>query len=159
MQETKEFLVENDITNVSQYSKKQWKNMIDDLISQKNRREILTKMRTKSKIRHGSIMNEEYELKSYLTEMNVEQARTKYRERYSMLKFCKINFFNDPLFKKEEYKCSFCPSISSQSHLYFCPKYEEIRRCYNNLEDDIDAVNYIIDVMKLNAEIEEDDTN
>ena len=106
-------------------------------------------MKSKTKIIRGETLDEEYKAKDYLNYMTVDRARTKYRERYFMLKYCKVNFLNDPVFKKAQYRCSFCPAISSQSHLSVCQRYEEIRR-YRNLDDENDAIDFIIDVMKLN---------
>ena len=81
--------------------------------------------------------------------MNVEQARTKYRQRYYMLKYCKVNYLNDPVFKRELYKCRFCPAISSQSHLMVCPRYDDLRH-FRDLGDENDIIDYLVEVMRLN---------
>ena len=94
-------------------------------------------------------MNEEYKLKKYIHKMNVDYARTRYRQRYFMLKFCKTNSLNDPADKKDAYRCNFCSSILSQSHLYTCPRYEVLRR-FHNLEDEDEAVRYLVEVLRLN---------
>ena len=75
-----------------------------------------------------------------------------------MLKYCKINFFNDKIFQKDGYRCSFCLAISSQSHLKVCWKFENIRLSYN-LEDENDTIDYLIEVIKLNQEVDEDGVN
>ena len=111
-------------------------------------------MRQKTKVIKGETLREDYEVKPYLYSMNVEQARTKYRQRYYMLKYCKVNYLNDPVFKKELYKCRFCPAISSQSHLMVCPRYDDLRR-FRDLDDEDDVIDYLVEVMRLNND--EDD--
>ena len=108
--ETDEILTERIVTNLDQFTKKSWKQFIDEEISSKNEFELKKIMRTKTKIVAGDILEEEYCVKEYLKNMTVERARTKYQEWYYMLKYCKINFFNDKIFQKDGYKCSFLSS-------------------------------------------------
>ena len=105
-------------------------------------------------------MYENHELKPYIYTMTLKQARLKYRERYSMLKHCKLNFPSDPEFRRQGYRCSFCSAVSSQNHLRFCSRYEELRRG-RNLEDEIEMIEYIADIMEMedDASAEDDDVH
>ena len=113
-------------------------------------------MKKKTKVIQGETLNEEYKLKEYIHTMNVEFARTRYRQRYFMLKFCKTNFLNDPAYRKDAYGCNFCSSISSQSHLYTCPRYDALRK-FHNLEDEEEAVRYLVEVLKLHHDGDKDE--
>ena len=82
-------------------------------------------------------------------------ARVRYRERYCMLKYCKLNFPSDPENRKSGFKCTFCSSISSQNHLiYTCPEYEHLRRDKNLLEE-TERVRFLVDVIKYRQEQDE----
>ena len=64
-----------------------------------------------------------------------------------MLKGAKLNFPSNPEYKKEEFKCDFCPLISTQRHLIWtCPEYEEYRK-ERNLEEDKELCKFLEDVM------------
>ena len=112
-------------------------------------------MRQSTKITQGNICEEQYEEKKYLREMKPSFARVRYRERYFMLKYCKLNFPSDPENRKSGFKCTFCSSISSQNHLiYTCPEYEHLRRDKNLLEE-TDRVRFLVDVIKYRQEQDE----
>ena len=100
-------------------------------------------------------MTEPYSVKEYIRYMKPEHARLKYRERYFMLKECKLNFPNDPEYKRQEFVCNFCPSISSQHHLKVCKEYEDFRK-HRDLDQDEDLVHYLVDVMNHRQEHDND---
>ena len=113
-------------------------------------------MKQSEKIKNTDILDEPYEVKSYIEEMKPDFARVRHRERYSMLKYCKLNFPNDRMFLKDGYKCDFCPSISSQDHLiYRCPQYDFLRR-NRRMTEEKDRLQFLVDVIKHRLEQDHD---
>ena len=149
LKDIKPLLIHHKVSDVTKFTRNQWRNFINKEVSAMNKDKVIAEMKKKTKIIQGETLNENYEVKEYIYKVNVELARTRYRQRYFMLKYCKTNFLSDPSFKKEAYKCNFCSSISSQSHLYTCSRYKMQRR-FRNLDDEEDAVMYLVEVMKLN---------
>ena len=71
-----------------------------------------------------------------------------------MIKEAKLNFPNDPKFKSQGFQCDFCPSISSQNHIKVCEEYEHLREG-KDLENDLDMIQYFVDVIKFRQEVED----
>ena len=79
-------------------------------------------------------------------------ARIKFREKYSMLSLCKLNFPSQREYLKQGFKCDFCLAISSQKHLiYFCPEYDHFRE-NKDLDNDAEKIQFLVDVMKYRQE-------
>ena len=154
--EIEDFLVSNEICDITRFSKKHWKVFVDELLSDKNKNDLIKHMKTSSKICQTSILSEAYELKNYITEQTPEFSRVKYRQRYFMLKEAKLNFPSDPSYKAQGFCCDYCPSISSQDHLKVCSEFYHLREG-RDLEIDTDFIQYIIDVIKYRQDREEDD--
>ena len=113
-------------------------------------------MRESSKIRQSMVFNERYEVKEYLKTLAPKQARLKYRQRYFMLNGAKLNFPSDPAFKRDSFKCDFCPAVSSQHMIKICPEFAHLHYG-QNLDDDGDLCEYLADVMKLRLDLLEED--
>ena len=141
--------------NIIDFTKSQWRKFVSERVSAKNEEDLLRKMSTSSKIRQSNIMSEPYEVKGYLKTIKPEHARLKYRERYFMLKGCKLNFANNPDYKRQEFVCDYCPSISSQHHVKICKEYYQFRHS-RDLEKDDDLVQYLVDVMQHRREHDDD---
>ena len=76
--ETDDFLREHNITNIRSYTKLQWRRFISELISERNKNQLLLEMSQSKKIMDTEIMYESYGVKSYLKEMKPQYARVKY---------------------------------------------------------------------------------
>ena len=84
MQECQEILNKFEITDVTQFSKCQWKNTND----------LISKMKSGyKKIDHKLMGN--FELKPYFKTLHIYQARTKFRLHRFMTKTVKLNFESD----------------------------------------------------------------
>ena len=106
--ETDHFLREHNISDINKYTKLQWKKFVGNLIAEENKNQLLSEMSQCKKIYNTEIMCESYEVKSYLKDMKPYFARVNYRERYSMLEFCKLNFPSQPEYLRQGFKCYFC---------------------------------------------------
>ena len=74
-----------------------------------------------------------------------------------MLKGAKLNFGNDAKFKRDGFKCDFCPAISSQNHMiYTCEEFEKFR-FGRSLEKDEDLCHFLADVMQYRLNIDDID--
>ena len=88
------------------------------------------------------IKDEKYEQKAYLHELSMHDLRMNFSLR--SCKFdCKMNYFNNPKFKAELWKCDSCEKcIDSRSHILYCPAYRKLREG-KSLQSDSDLVNYL----------------
>ena len=59
-----------------------------------------------------------------------------------------MNRKSDKKFANELWKCNYCLSIDSQSHIVWCPAFASLREG-KNLNDDLDLVNYFQAVMRI----------
>ena len=157
VKETEPFLVENGVTRIEDYTKRQWKSFVDERIEEMSKAKLLSEMRTSSKIRQRMVFDERYEVKDYIKTLSPKQARLKYRQRYFMINGAKLNFPSDPNFKRDAFKCDYCPAISSQEHLIkVCPEFVHLRYG-RDLNEDVDLCEYLSDVMKFRLDLVEED--
>ena len=152
--EVEEFLISNEVDKLSSFSKHQWKSFVSEKIFEQNEKHVASLMKTSSKIQQSDIQNEEFEVKSYLKELIPSYARVKFRQRYFMIKEAKLNFPNDPTYKSQGFQCDFCQSISSQNHIKVCKEFENFREG-KNLEEDMDLIQYFVDVIQYRQEVKD----
>ena len=92
-----------------------------------------------------------YERQSYFKEMNVIDIRIMFRIRTKMVP-AKFNFKNMKNYSRELWKCDSCETaIESQSHILWCPAYQQFR-AGKNLKSDKDLVQYMKKVLKIRQE-------
>ena len=61
----------------------------------------------------------------------------------------KFNYKNDQNYSRELWKCDSCMSaIETQSHILYCPAYQELREG-KSIDNDEDLVRYISEVFKI----------
>ena len=126
---------------------------INQNIKKKNRQDILDTIETietknYKKLDLAELRSEQFERKSYLTDLKMQAARTKFALRTKMTKTVKLNFKNDPVNKKTLWKCNDCSSIDSHEHILWCPAYGHLR-IDKNLEEDKDLTRYFQQVLLL----------
>ena len=89
---------------------------------------------------------ENFEAKPYLQELNLVQARTKFKLRSRMLEV-KNNYKGE--YRKTNLLCEGCKtSIETQDHVLFGPFYSDLRQDID-LSCDKDLVNYYREVMNI----------
>ena len=110
---------------------------------------LLVTMKCKyKKLDHNKFAEENFELQPYLTDLQIHQARHKFRIRSFMTKTVKMNFPSDEGYKRQLWKCQHCPNIDTQSHIQHCPAYEHLREG-KNLDNDLDLVKYFQQVISM----------
>ena len=102
--------------------------------------------------------NEHCELKSYMVNLNLHDARMRFKIRAQMTPTIQMNFKNDPAFKANLWTCSGCyprtkhtvteqtRTDDTQSHVLICDSYADLRKD-KDLSDDKDLVDFFVAVI------------
>ena len=156
--ETMEFMAELGIGNMSSYAERSWKVEVNKKIEEQNYKDLMTEIKRYKKLSYDELSKEEFEVKSYLKELKLTEARTMMRIRAKMVNTVKFNFQSDPQFTSENWKCS-CKGedspIESQEHLQLCPIYEDLR-CKFDVDSDLGIVQYFDAVLQRRQEKEDE---
>ena len=101
---------------------------------------------------------EHCELKSYMVNLNLHDARIRFKIRAQMTPTIQMNFKNDPAFKANLWTCSGCNprtkhtvteqtrTDDTQSHVLICDSYADLRKD-KDLSDDKDLVDFFVAVI------------
>ena len=140
-----------DITRMEgDISRNQWKTIVKKEALKQNSKVLSEMIRKCSKL---EIMKQEkYEEKPYLTAMSMHDAQVNFSMRSRMYR-CKMNYMNDPKYKSEMWRCDSCEScIDSQSHILYCPAYQQLR-VGKSLSSDQDIVTYFKEVLEIRIKL------
>ena len=96
---------------------------------------------------------ETFEVKPYIKNLHLSEARDKFRLRSFMTRTVKLNFVSDKKFAAEEWSCWHCTKIDSQTHIRICPAYQHLRD-NKDLDKDHDLVVYFREVIKLREDMD-----
>ena len=100
-----QYLQELDISvNPQHYSKGRWKSLIKSKIYALNRSQLLSQIESYRKLDHDQLSLEEFDVKPYLKEMNLRDARTMFSARSRMLPR-QANYRGVPEYRKNDYLC------------------------------------------------------
>ena len=102
------------------------------------------------------IFKESYGKKEYIVSSLIKKVRDIYRTRFGMHPFAG-NYTKDRRFARTEWLCHCKKSKEEELHLISgnCEVYGEIRAKYDNLNNDMDLVNFFNEVLAKREEIEE----
>ena len=125
----------------------QWKKHVKTAVNHYYEKELKGQITDSSKLQNGPMVGEEFEEKSYLTEMSMSDARTLFRIRSRTNDF-KMNQQNRKDFAHNLWKCSECGNVDTQSHILWCPYFASLREG-KSLESDLDLVKYFKEVFKI----------
>ena len=149
MEDCNEFLATIGISDVTKFSPVQWKSLVNKEIDDKNSRDLLKNMKQNyKKIDYKVMMEEKFEVKPYMKNLHLSEARDKFRLRSFMTRTVKTNFSSDKKYMAELWSCWHCPDIDSQAHIRVCPEYQKLRD-NKDLDNDHDLVNYFREVIKM----------
>ena len=150
--EAKSLLKFYDLPNIidekHELSKFVWKKRVREAIKIKYEEELKSRMSNYSKLKGSPLMNENWETRSYIQDMRLEDARTNFRMRCSMLRTVKMNQKSNEIFARELWACNQCGKIDSQSHIMWCPALASLREGLN-IDNDVDVVHYFQKVISL----------
>ena len=149
VEDCNEFLATIGISDVTKFSPGQWKSLVNKEIDDKNSSDLLKNMKQNyKKIDYKVMMEEKFEVKPYMKNLYLSEARDKFRLRSFMTRTVKTNFSSDKKYMAELWSCWHCPDIDSQAHIRVCPQYQKLRD-NKDLDNDHDLVNYFREVIKM----------
>ena len=150
--ETKEYItklklpdiIENRTLNLNKYK---WKKIVKEKLQEECENYFHSELHKFEKNK-DTMTEERFEKRDYVQKMTMIDAQTWFKYRAHMTEI-KYNYKNDPKFSKELWKCDSCMSaIETQSHILWCPAYQELR-AGQSMDSDADLVNYIKEVLKI----------
>ena len=151
-----EVLCNLNLTNIQEYSKEQWKRIVKKEVFKRNKEDLINETKTLKKISYKT--EDDFERQTYLSDMNVIDARLLFKVKTKMLPTVQMNFVSDEGFSKNLWTCSGCfnPSLPSllhgqrdtQQHILSCSGYVHLRMG-RNLECEKDLVDHFRDVIRL----------
>ena len=116
LSECKEFLVVNGVTDLSKYSKLQWKSMVDRIIKLMNKDDILNMMKKPyKKISYQDHVNEKFQVQPYLKTMNISEARMRFKLKTGMTPTVQMNFPSSAKFVNNLWTCVGCTPASTDT--------------------------------------------
>ena len=121
-----------------------------------DRESLLEKAKRYKKIDATSLALEEPGLKQYFSELDLNQARIKFRERSKCMSTCKRHYSSDFHNIRTMFSCQSCVSgsVDVLSHWKICDSYKVFRES-RNLDKDTDLVSYYQDIIAFrNAEMD-----
>ena len=123
-------------------------------VNEERLRELAT-----GKLKCERIFDESYGKKKYVSNNLIKRVRDIYRTRFGMNPFAG-NYSKDRRFARTEWLCRCKVAREEESHLISgnCDTYREIRSKYQNLNDDMDLVNFFNEVLAKRDEIDEKET-
>ena len=117
------------------YSKLEWKHLVKKKMKEVNKEDILKQMKVSKKLPVDQLKTEAFSMKSYLSELNKEDARLRFKINSAMTPNVKMNFQSDPEYTRDMWRCSGClaednpmGNRDTQLHVTVCPGYGEYRR-------------------------------
>ena len=154
VEECHEFLVNTDIIEVENYTKLQWKHLVKQKMKEINKDDLLNQMKGSKKLQVEKLKTETFGTKPYLSQLNIEDARLRFKINSGMTPTVKMNFQSDAEFTRDMWRCSGCltkdnpmGNRDTQLHVMVCPGYGDFRQD-KNLSEDKDIVRYFQQVIK-----------
>ena len=133
-----------DITEQTIPSKLSWKNEVKTKINNHTESKLKAEIGRMTKLENIDAQKENFSAKSYLSDLNLNQVRTKFKLRSRMVEV-KNNFKGGRT--AVNLLCDSCESsLETQDHILFCPAYSDLR-IDMDLGCDMDLVNYVRQVL------------
>ena len=135
------------------FSKIAWKKIVKLAVHERVQNVLRDEINRYSKLRDGPMTTEDFELRQYIRNMNISDARVNFSIRSKMLN-CKFNYKNDFINDRCLWRCDSCQTqIDTQSHILVCPAYSGIRDG-KDMSCDKDLISYIRQVMLVREKLD-----
>ena len=135
-------------------TKPQWKRLVKQAIKKENESDLRIQMKSYAKLKHSDMMKDKCEIKPYIKDLSVIDARQIFKKKSSMSRFVKMNYMNEARYVKDLWLCDSCQiSTDSMDHVTWCPSYRELRKG-RNMDDDKDMAKYLHDVMSIRSKLD-----
>ena len=153
--ECKNFLDKFNLNDLTLYSKSQFKRIVNSNINVLNRQKLIQQVKSKQykKIDIAKFESDRFEVKPYILNLNVTDARLKFKINSYMVPTIKMNFQSDFGFSNKLWACDDClenkgiGNRDSQNHVINCSAYKDFRQ-NKNLDCDRDLIDYYKLVLK-----------
>ena len=124
-----ELCMQYNLPCVRKISKQRWKRLVNAAILKENKTQLLQQIQTKyKKLDYEQLKHENYEVKEYFKNLQLGNARLKFRIRTKMVENIALNFSSDPAFVSRLWRCTHCDHMDSQSHVLVCSSYKYLRQ-------------------------------
>ena len=141
-----------DVLN-TKLSKQQWKNAVKTAIYKENKGTLKAKMLSYEKLKNSEMIEEDFETKEYVKNLNVHNARIIFKKRSSMTQHVKLNYMSDARNVKTLWQCDSCQSsVDSMGHVLRCPSYLQLRTG-KDLDSNQDLAQYLHDVFMIRSKL------
>ena len=135
-------------------SKHVWKDLVKRKVMDENAKELKADLSTYRKLEESEVLEEEFGIQPYIKQLNLANARTKFKFRTKMTQHVKMNFSNSKQYTEDLWRCDSCRSmIDTQSHVLWCASYSSLREG-KDMEKDEDLCAYLQEVFKIRHKLE-----
>ena len=95
---------------------------------------------------------EEYGLKKYFLQLNLPDARLKFRERMGCMKTCLVDYPNDPKSRASSYLCG-CGKLDVRQHWKRCFLYSHLSNKVKDWENDVEVLTFYREIIRMRNEM------
>ena len=128
-----------------------WKKLVKVALQDKNKDDLIKDLEKSKKAKE--FKSETFEIKEYFSKLNLTESRAIFKHRSKMMQFTKMNYSNDPTYRKELWQCNSCQTnIDTQSHILWCPAYAKLRE-NKDINNNKDLSNYLLEVLKIRTNL------
>ena len=142
--ECKEFINNLKLPNCFQLkiTKNRWKRMVSRATARENEKELRQAALQYKKMKDKISEHEEFGCKEYVKMLPINQSRTLFQHKYSMMEHVKMNYKGTPSYASALWKCEKCGNQDTSSHLLWCSGYSNLREGIN-FDNDRDLCKYL----------------
>ena len=113
-QEISSFFSKFQVLDVKSFTKDKWKVFVKRSIGELNRDHILNKLMTYKKLDFISIASEDFKIKDYFFNLNLDESRAMFRARSLTMTSCSTHYPSNPEFERNMFECKErCGSVDS----------------------------------------------
>ena len=152
--ECNKFIKELEILDPFQLSlsRNEWKKIVKEAILAANQEQLKQEIKEKyKKLKNSELAKETFGRKSYIKDLNLQQARTKFKFRCLMTQHVKMNQKSNKTYEDALWRCEDCGLQDTNSHLLWCSGYENLRDG-KDLDDDKQLCDYLHKIFLLRNE-------
>ena len=136
-------------SEVTSMSKAQWSKHLRTKVKEKDRCDLLEKMKPYKKFNYFNRKDEPFEMKEYFKVLKLEDCRLKFSIESEMTRTVKTHFFSDKQFASQLWICENCEtSTDSVPHIKVCPSLAYLRE-NRDLDCDFQLTEYFKEVIGL----------
>ena len=132
--------------------------MLESTVHSMNKDAVISLSSSYKKINFENLTEEKFERQTYITKLNISEARLRFKLKAKMTPTIQMNFPSDSEFAANMWTCTGCVdntmgdkvvgSRDTQQHVMICPGYAEYRE-NTNFDDDRQLVTVLIIMLSI----------